>query len=92
MAKNKVGEASAGYQNSPQENYKNSEIPVEKQYIVVCKRNASHEIYVGGELLRFEANTHNPVFPEKYVKGVPGRIISHPDFQKSINYFTVIEK
>jgi hypothetical protein len=92
MAKDKVGTNPERYENSPQENYKNSEIVTGKEYIVVCKRNASHEVYVGGELLRFEANIHNPVYPEKYSKGVPESIINHPDFQSAIQYFTIIEK
>jgi hypothetical protein len=94
MAKKNFGrplnEANTGMNDEA--NFRNSDIPNEKKYIVVHKFNSPIEIYIGREFLKFEAHTPNPIYPEKYQDGLPESIINHPDFQAAAKNFTVIEK
>ena len=75
------------FANSDGANYKQSD----PMYDITYRLNGSMEIYVAGQLLKFEAHVRNPVFPEQYQKGVPGAIVNHPDFQSVKKYFTVSE-
>jgi hypothetical protein len=89
MAKKYPNKDDSTFENSDEANFKQSE---GKRYNVVYKDNASMEITVGGELLRFEAHKLNPVHPEKYKDGVPESVINHPDFKWTNKYFTITEK
>jgi hypothetical protein len=75
--------------------FKNSEAVLYQaspKFNVIHRENCSLEITVGRELLRFEAHGINPVWPEKYKKGLPKEIIEHPDFQTAKKYFTVVKQ
>jgi len=80
------------YENTPEANFKNSEVKESNKFNVIYKQNGSMELTVGRELLHFEAHKTNPVFPAKYKDGLPKEIIEHPDFQTAKNYFIVTKK
>ena len=65
--------------------------PEDKTYKVIFRENRTHELFVGVEKIIFAPNGVNPIFPEKYTKGLPHSVISHVDFQSQKSYFTIVE-
>jgi hypothetical protein len=75
------------YMGAEPANFKQSE----RLYTVRFIQNRKYELKVGREILIFHGGIINPIFPEKYQKGVPESIISHPDFAKAKSMFAITE-
>ena len=63
----------------------------EKLFKVIFRENRTHELFVAGEKLIWGPNSVNPIFPEKYNKGLPERLINDRDFKSQESYFTIVE-
>ena len=87
---NKVGEDVETFKNTKTDNiYKQSEIKTEDLYRVVFKQNRSFELFVNNEKLIWNSHGINPIYPEKYINGLPESIINDKDFKVAQKYFSV---